>query len=614
MNLNRNLSRLCLVFAIAILGPAPADASSNPNILLILMDDMGIGDLSCSGNSVFETPQIDRLSKQSIRFENFFVNASCSPTRAALMTGRYFVDAGVWGVHGGREYMHTDEVTLAQALQRGGYATGLFGKWHLGKSEDTKPYRRGFDESIHLVGRLYADTGPIVERNGIQESPKGWSVDLVTEWTKDFIRRKQAEGKPWFAMASYPQIHTQWTAKEEYIERYRGRGYSEGFELLAGYVAQTDEGVGRLIESITESDLAQNTVVVYLHDNGPINRMSNNSQFIADDEAVIRNAMKLRGQKGQVWDNGVRSPLFIRLPGGHGGVSIADNAHVMDLLPTICELAGVAIPTDTAGPLAGRSLKPLMDLGENANWSDRYLMGTRPTPTWGTKPFTSSGMHKAMPIRQRSVLRYEFQDNISIRDQRFKLVKFKDDEMLFDIQSDPSELVDLSDTYPNRKQKMSAAMKTWFEAFIDSPRCFTYPTSTIGVAGQVRSSVHIASAFEDHGVTRGSEGIRDWDDGGDVARFRIRVEQKGTYAVCLQSSSSDKAIDAQARFRIGIGEQLIEASLQQLADKQHSVRRPRQTSLPLTPGEYILSVELIDPATAKGRLQIKAVCFDLQGP
>ena len=184
-----------------------AEKARRPNIILILTDDQGCSDIG-RNNAIINTPNIDTFATESVRFSQFHVHSACAPTRASLMTGRNHQLAGVWGVHGGRDNLHRDEVIIPKILSEHGYSTVMFGKWHLGKTADRYPDQRGFDDQHLITGRLYGDTEPIILHNGKTSKPKGWTCDILTDRVIEFMRKNKRT--PFFAYVAYPQIHGPW--------------------------------------------------------------------------------------------------------------------------------------------------------------------------------------------------------------------------------------------------------------------------------------------------------------------------------------------------------------------------------------------------------------------
>ncbi|HBY58569.1 MAG TPA: N-acetylgalactosamine-4-sulfatase, partial [Solibacterales bacterium] len=330
-------------------------AAPRPNVLLVITDDQGYGDLGCHGNSVLRTPSLDRLHARSVRFTNFHVSPTCAPTRAALLTGRYSNATGVWHTIMGRSLLRPGEVTLADCFRAAGYRTGIFGKWHLGDNYPCRPHDRGFDESLvhggggvwqtpDFFGNDYFDD--TYRRNGNPERFRGHCTDVWFREAGRFIDRCADARRPFFCYLSTNAPHAPMWAPERYEARYRGvPGLAEpGFY---GMIEHIDENIGRLVAYLERRRLIDNTIVVFLTDNGT-----------AAGARVFNAGM--RAAKGSPYEGGHRVPLFVSWPGGNLGSPRDEGtlaAHI-DVLPTLLDLCAVPRP---AGPeVHGISLAPLL--------------------------------------------------------------------------------------------------------------------------------------------------------------------------------------------------------------------------------------------------------------
>ena len=344
-------------------GPAAADRK--PNVLLIMTDDQGYGDLRLHGNAKIDTPVLDRLAGESTRFDRFFVCPLCTPTRASLLSGRYYLRTGVASVTRGLETMRSEEVTIAEVLKGGGYATGCFGKWHLGEHYPNHPNGQGFDEFFGMpTGHWDNYFDPRLEHNGRMVATRGYITDVLTDAGVRFI--EQQRDRPFFCYVPYNAPHTPLQVPDALFDKYKARGLDDRAAAIYGMVENIDGNVGRLLRKLDALKLAGNTIVIFLSDNGP-----------EGPEGSRYNA-GMRGMKGRVHEGGVRVPLFVRWPGRipRGKVVKQIAAHV-DLLPTIAELCGVPLPRTQ--PLDGRSLAGLL-MAKGQDWPDRMIF-TR-MPNW----------------------------------------------------------------------------------------------------------------------------------------------------------------------------------------------------------------------------------------
>jgi len=234
-----SLKTLWLLLFLCIIFPS-CKTRNIPNILLIQVDDLGIGDLAVNGNRFIETPNIDKLAGEAVSYKDFYVNTLCAPSRATLLTGRDFWKTGVSGVHGGRDYVNLNEVMFPELLKQSGYATGMWGKWHSGKTDGYFPWDRGFDEAYYAT--LYNYFNNVGLLNGERVETKGWATDRITDFAIDFIKRNSK--KKFFVYVSYMAPHEPWYAPDEYTEKYTNKGLSKALSTLYGMIDLVDFNVG----------------------------------------------------------------------------------------------------------------------------------------------------------------------------------------------------------------------------------------------------------------------------------------------------------------------------------------------------------------------------------
>lgn len=351
-----------------------------PNVILVMTDDQGYGDLSCHGNPDFKTPNLDRLHGESVRFTDFHVDPTCAPTRAALITGRYSLSTGVWHTIAGRSFLHPEEVTIADVLRSGGYATGMFGKWHLGDNYPCRPHDRGFDTAVYhggggvgqtpdLWGNDYFDDRYF--HNGRPTQYQGYCTDVFFNEAMKFIKQNKArstssgEHKPFFCYLLPNAPHGPYYVADKYSKPFRDRGFSKNRADFYGMLVNFDENMGRLEKFLQKEGLRDNTIIIFMTDNGTAGPWY-------PKEGKDHTA-GLRGIKGSIYEGGHRVPFFVRWPGGGigGGRDVRKLAAHIDVLPTLAELCGVK---RKSGPeLHGRSLAPLLRDPE-AKWKRRNLV------------------------------------------------------------------------------------------------------------------------------------------------------------------------------------------------------------------------------------------------
>jgi arylsulfatase A-like enzyme len=366
-----------------LFGPLVA-ADRPPNIIFVLADDLGWTDLACFGSRYYETPNIDRLAAQGMRLTNHHHCQNCAPTRSALLSGQYGARTGTYTVGSidrfswqTRSLRPVDNVTnlslnrdtFANQLKAAGYATAMFGKWHLGSAPDYHPSKRGFDEAIESSGQHFDfKTDPKTEY------PKGqYLADFLTDKAVDFIQRNQT--KPFLLYLPHFGVHSPFQAKSELVAKFKGKPGVGGHNnpTYAAMLASVDESVGRLMAKLEELKLADNTVLIFASDNGGVGGYGRPDGLIrepgkmpkasGDEGGGITDNMPLRSGKGSLYEGGIRVPFIVRWPGkvAAGSALGTPTVHV-DLFPTLLELSGAAKPRQA---LDGESLLPLM-LGKSS--------------------------------------------------------------------------------------------------------------------------------------------------------------------------------------------------------------------------------------------------------
>lgn len=402
-----------------------------PNVLLILTDNQSYYELGCHGHEQVETPHIDRLADESVDFVNFHAPPFCSPSRTALLTGRYAMRAGVHTTVQGVSILRKEEITLADYLKGVGYRTAIFGKWHLGYSYPYHPMERGFDETfVHGgggIGQLEDYYGnnhmdAVWDRNGVYEQSEGYSSDVLFEEAAQFIERNRNE--PFFCFVSTPATHTPYQAEPKAMARIKARGVeaSEADLKLYSMIENIDENVGRLLERIDEWSLRDNTIVILATDQGVGFRGAPDPYFDGK-----------RDNHGGAYDEKNRVFCMMRYPPLSKAGSNDGLAGMVDVMPTVLDLCDVPMPSS----LDGRSLRPL--LGGRNRWSDdRSLIVQCP----------------------RNRYREEWQ-NASVKTQRWRLVG---GDGLFDAEKDPGQVVNLVEQFPDVVDSLSGIYKRFWQS------------------------------------------------------------------------------------------------------------------------------------------------------
>ena len=442
----------CLLAALALaIGAMPGITKAQaefgapaqrPNIVLVMTDDQGYADLGVHGNPVLRTPNIDAFSREAIGFSDFHVSPTCSPTRAALLTGRDSNRTGVWHTAVGRGLMRRDEVTIAEMLREAGYATGIFGKWHLGSMYPFRPADRGFEEVFTLVGGggtgnisdFWNNTNfdPVMNRNGQLVPTSGYITDTLFDAAMDFIDASREEGRPFFVYLPTNAPHAPFNAPAAYAERYRDQPLRMAHFL--GMIENIDDNFGRLLRHLRESGLQGNTILMFMTDNGT---GFGGSLFNAG----------MQGVKGSEYDGGHRVPLFLRWPAGDmaGPRTVGELAAHIDLAPTLLDLAGVEAPAERR--FDGVSLRLLLE-GREADWPDRSIV-----------------------IDSQRILHPEKWRKSSVMTRRWRLVNGTE---LYDMASDPGQSTDVAGQHPEVVGSLRGVYERWWDdiepTFADTPR------------------------------------------------------------------------------------------------------------------------------------------------
>lgn len=479
-------------------------AQPRPNIVLILADDQGWGDLSINGNRNVRTPNIDQIGREGARFARFYVSPLCAPTRAGLLTGRYHYRAGVWGVSSSREFMNLDEVTLADLFKKADYATGCFGKWHNGSQYPYHPNGRGFDEFYGMLSGHYANYfNTTVDHNGRPEQSKGYIADDLTSHAIAFIEKNK--NKPFLCYIPYNTPHSPFQVPDAYYNRVKARGIrqfshnkkEEDEEVTISALAMTeniDNNVGRVLKKLDELKLAQNTIVIYLSDNGP-----NSWRWNGD----------MKGRKGVNGEGSVRVPFLIRWPGMiPAGKVVQGNAAYIDLLPTLTDLTG--IPADGTKALDGFSLKPVLT-GNAAQVPERPI-------------FLS--INKNNSVRKG---RYLYQD-----------------DALYDLSIDSSQQTNIAAQHPALRDSLRNAFDQWFNKMklgIDSTRWLPvgyakFPVTTLPSQDAVlHPSAKGTLSFS--ASAPNSSWIANWNDTDSYVSWKVEVNTTGRYRVNIRYTSPE---------------------------------------------------------------------------
>lgn len=550
--------------------------SAKPNILLIQVDDMGYDDLSINGNTVSHTPNIDAFSKEAVRFSNFMLNSVCAPTRASLLSGRDFWKTGISAMHGGRDYLNLDETTFAQVLQQNGYTTGMWGKWHSGKSDGYWPWDRGFDEAYYAqLYKYFPSTGWFNQYPERTTHDGKWSAEVLADYAIDFIDRHKKE--TFLAYVSFLTCHDFWAAPEEYIKKYRTENRTERFATLLAMLEYMDLQVGRILQHLEETGLAENTVVIFLSDNGPNLGDTNPTEW------DLRNNHGFLGNKARLWQNGLKSPLYIRQVGKYQPRDVERLVTICDLFPTLLDLANIPIPAENKD-LDGRSFTSYLE-GDCNSLPAKEGIFAHWFPYWEKDQF------QPVSAQERRALDFESQ-RISLITEEYKLIQNpgnakgapqkQDNLVLIDLKNDPMERINAASKFPETADKMKEQLSAWFEGIKNTTGAFSAPEHQIAWKGKTESEIRAYCPSKVSRATNESHKLTGFNAVGDRVEYQINVHQSGLYQLDIQTKKSK------------LDNYELEIAANNKSIKKILTAKPNQTigNLKLTKGKDILSLEI----------------------
>ena len=410
---------------------AQACVARQPNVVLIITDDQGYGDLGCNGHPWVKTPHLDKLHAEAVALDDYHVAPTCSPTRCGLLTGHWTNRTGVWHTVNGRSMLRENEITLGQLLKDNGYHTGMFGKWHLGDNFPYRPEDRGFTEVYRHGGGGVGQTPDLWNNNyfdgrywhnGKIVSAKGFCSDVFFDYGIQFIRDSVREEKPFFAYISTNAPHGPLHCPQKYMDLYPGRSKAE--QAYYGMISNIDDNVGRTRRALEELKITNNTIFIFTTDNGT---------------TLGRNIFNagMKGAKGSEYDGGHRVPFLVHWPAGNLNKKQSVNTltSFVDIVPTLLDLCGASkIPP--ALKFDGISISKLLKKGDHKGWPDRFLI--------------TDSQRVRDPIKWRKS---------SVMSEQWRLVNGNE---LYHIDNDPGQKKDLSADNPEQVKKMRAFYNDWW--------------------------------------------------------------------------------------------------------------------------------------------------------
>jgi len=533
MTIQVALRFLQIQFLVGILSYAMA---ASPNVLLIITDDQGYGDFSIHGNPHLQTPNIDQLGHSSVRFDRYYVNSFCAPTRAALMTGRWPVRTGVHGVTHNKEAMRPSEVTLAESLAHAGYATACIGKWHNGEQYPFTPNGQGFEETLgRNNGHWNNYFDGMLLRGNTYEKSQGYVTDVLTDEAMKFIDRYQS--KPFFCYLAFNAPHSPYQVPDAYFDKFKAKGFEYNVASFYGMCENIDDNVGRLLRHLEQQNLADNTIVLFMTDNG------------GTAGVKLYNA-DMRGGKTSVHEGGTRVPLFVRWPAAkwQPHVALPLVAHI-DIYPTLIDLCGV---TPLAGPkVDGMSLRPLLEKGTDATWPDRILFTHNPIDQTNRYPgAVRTSTHRLV----REISGRSGGSGAKSADTSAK------DWQLYDMQKDPSQKNDIAASNPDLVRELSAKYEAWIDdIFRDGLTRFPIP---VGYAEHNPVELHAPQAYFDKPIEFAAgpgfahDWLTNWTDASSKLWFDVDIVRSGDYV--LDIAMTCDAANAGSMVRLTLGDQSID--------------------------------------------------------
>ena len=475
-----------------------------PNVILILTDDQGWGDLGIHGNKQLSTPVIDQMAAEGAQFERFYVSPLCAPTRASLLTGRYHLRTGTSWVSKGLENMNSNEVTIAEVFQDQGYKTACFGKWHNGAHYPQHPNQQGFDEFIGFcAGHWNNYFSTTLEHNGAPYPTDGYISDVLADEAIRFIEsNKDSE---FFCYLPFNAPHGPFQVPDRYFDKYKSLGFNDKDATVYGMCENIDDNIGRIISKVNELRLTENTIIIFMTDNGPNGQRYNGG---------------MRGVKGSIHEGGVRVPCIITWKGQIVARTIPTMAGHIDILPTLVSLCDLD-PPETL-PLDGLDISDLL-LEPNAELPDRLY-------------FTKKSRESIIP-------------DGAARSDRYRFVIENGDTMLFDMVKDPGQKQNIATQEREMVSAMALAYNNWYEDVVENFR----PVTEIKIGFEQESSAYLPAHearfsgdihfMEGHGWAH--DWLVNWKNDQDSIFWEVAVDQDSEFQLELLYSCPEQSTGSQ---------------------------------------------------------------------
>ncbi len=553
-----------------------------PNIILILTDDQGWGDLSISGNKDLSTPNIDQLANNGVRFDRFYVSPVCSPTRAEILTGRYHVRTGVYDVSKGGERIDLDEEIISEVFKNNGYKTAIYGKWHNGMQAPYHPNTRGFDDFYGFCSGHWGNYfNPLLEHNGELVRGEGFIIDDFTNWGLEFI--EQNRKNPFFLYLPFNTPHSPMQVPDKFWNKFETKNIIQKGDIR-DYIDSKDSGVdtihnlnhtraalamcenidwnvGKINKKLKELGILENTIIVFLSDNGPNGNRWNDG---------------MKGRKGSTDEGGVRSPLIIKWEGNlPKGKIVNEISAGIDLLPTLKDLVNIKdVPKNK---LDGLSLKRLI-YDENVNWEDRTIFSY-----WRGK--------------------------LSLRNQKFRLGT---KNHLFDMENDPNQFEDVSNIYPEIFESMKNEKIKWKQIVLSElPKKDKRPF-IIGHPKMQNTQIPARDATPNGQIKRSNyypncSFMTNWIDINDSITWDVEVAEDGDFEAIIYFTCAEDAIGS--KFELTFGDSNVTGEIKKFYDpEEYGEYRDRSPRIESYVKDFLpLSIGKIRLKKGKGTLRLKGI-------
>lgn len=481
-----------------------------PNVILILTDDQGWGDLSFHQNPYLQTPQIDQFAMESASFKNFYVSPLCAPTRASLLTGRYHLKTGAVSVSRGLENMSGNEVTIAEVFKENDYATGCFGKWHNGEHYPENPNGQGFDEFLGFTAGHWSNYfNTELDHNDKKIKTKGYLPDVLTTAALEFIDKNKEQ--PFFCYLPLNTPHSPFQVPSKYFDKYKAKGLDDELSCIYGMCENIDDNVGRVLAKIKELDLEEETIIIFLSDNGPNGHRYNGV---------------MKGIKAEVDEGGVKVPFFIKWKGKIKPNKIENISAHIDLLPTLLELCNLKV--GTVLPVDGISLYP-----------DLFAETPR---------IVERSIYTHLAFLDKELKKYPG----AVRTPEYTLILKGEEPELFNLNVDPSQKHNLATVKPEVVDQLKMEYEKWFEKAtigLDFERPVLLESERVELSAHEASFSGNISFFEGHGWAH--DWLTNWKNETDSIWWEVNAPQAATYTIYLKYNCPKENIDSQITVSAG---------------------------------------------------------------